>query len=190
MASVQEIIANYKKAVTILNSGGREKQIEAYKVLSAKGATAEIERQRNLAIQTLTQIGRAWYTTAGVQAYVKQAQFQNNLIKTSFGGVRTMFAVQAKGSYYLIAVDVSIDVNGGVVVTQWLTRESVSMQNIPKLLSGNIATLRESELSRDYFEKYSEINAITNAVRRTPEAMLKAVIARMTEKIQQLRAVR
>jgi len=182
-----EIINYYNNAVKALNSGGAKSAMEAYKVLSGVGRTSDEDNYRIETLLKLNQLGRAWFAISGIQAFVNQAQLQSNLIKTSFGGVRTMFAVPAKGVHYLVAVDITVDVNGGVVATQWVTRQPVSVQNIPILLSGKSSLLRESELSGDYFEKYSEINAITSGVRRTPDAMERAVLSRMTEKLRQMR---
>ncbi len=120
-------------------------------------------------------------------SFVNRAKLQNTILRTSFGGVRVMFDVPARGTHYLLAVDITVDVNGGVVATQWATRQPVSAQNIPILLAGKTPALRESELDGDYFEKYSEINAITSGMRRTPEAMEKAVLTRLAEKIKQMR---
>lgn len=188
MSLSQDVLTYYTNAVKTLNAGGSTSDAaEAYKILSAKGRTAEDDKCCAEVLLKLNQLGRAWYAIAGIHAFVAQAQLQNNRVKTSFGGVRTMFAFPAQGVHYLVAVDITVDVNGGVVATQWITRQPVSTQNIPILLAGKSPTLRESELSGDYFEKYSEINAVTSGVRRTPEAMERAVISRMTEKLRQMR---
>lgn len=188
MGNVSPAVVNYyMSAVKALNTGGAKSAYEAYTKLQATGQTPEEEQFRVEALQRLNQLGRAWYAIAGVQSFVAQAQLQSSVLKTSFGGVRTMFAVPARGVHYLVAVDISVDVNGGVVATQWVTRQPVSAQNIPILLSGKSPTLRESELSGDYFERYSEINAITSGVRRTPEAMEKAIRSRLTAKLRQMR---
>lgn len=182
-----ELAAQYTKAVKMLNTGGAKTAMEAYKVLTTPGRNLAEEKYRKEKIPQLNQLGRAWFAIAGVMNFVNRAKLQNIILRTSFGGVRVMFAVPARGTHYLFAVDISVDVNGGVVATQWITRQPVSAQNIPILLAGKTPTLCESELDGDYFEKYSEINAITSGMRRTPEAMEKAVLTRLAEKIKQMR---
>lgn len=182
-----EVVNHYGKAIHALNTGGVKTAMEAYKLLTAKGRTPDEEKYRVATLLKLNQLGRAWFAIAGVQTFVTRAKLQNAMLRTSFGGVRVMFAVPARGTHYLMAVDITVDVNGGVVATQWVTRQPVSVQNIPILLSGKTPTLHESELDGDYFEKYSEINAITSGIRRTPEAMEKAVLSRLAEKIKQMR---
>ena len=171
----------------MLNTGGAKTAMEAYKVLTTPGRNPDEEKYRKEKIPQLNQLGRAWFAIAGVMNFVNRAKLQNIILRTSFGGVRVMFAVPARGTHYLFAVDITVDVNGGVVATQWITRQPVSAQNIPILLAGKTPALRESELDGDYFEKYSEINAITSGMRRTPEAMEKAVLTRLAEKIKQMR---
>lgn len=182
-----EQAAQYTKAVKMLNTGGAKTAMEAYKVLTTSGRNPDEEKYRKEKIPQLNQLGRAWFAIAGVMNFVNRAKLQNIILRTSFGGVRVMFAVPARGTHYLFAVDITVDVNGGVVATQWITRQPVSAQNIPILLAGKTPTLCESELDGDYFEKYSEINAITSGMRRTPEAMEKAVLTRLAEKIKQMR---
>jgi hypothetical protein len=182
-----ELAAQYTKAVKMLNTGGAKTAMEAYKVLTTPGRNLVEEKYRKEKIPQLNQLGRAWFAIAGVMNFVNRAKLQNIILRTSFGGVRVMFAVPARGTHYLFAVDITVDVNGGVVATQWITRQPVSAQNIPILLAGKTPTLCESELDGDYFEKYSEINAITSGMRRTPEAMEKAVLTRLAEKIKQMR---
>jgi len=182
-----ELAAQYTKAVKMLNTGGAKTAMEAYKVLTTSGRNPDEEKYRKEKIPQLNQLGRAWFAIAGVMNFVNRAKLQNIILRTSFGGVRVMFAVPARGTHYLFAVDITVDVNGGVVATQWITRQPVSAQNIPILLAGKTPTLCESELDGDYFEKYSEINAITSGMRRTPEAMEKAVLTRLAEKIKQMR---
>lgn len=182
-----ELAAQYTKAVKMLNTGGAKTAMEAYKVLTTPGRNLAEEKYRKEKIPQLNQLGRAWFAIAGVMNFVNRAKLQNIILRTSFGGVRVMFAVPARGTHYLFAVDITVDVNGGVVATQWITRQPVSAQNIPILLAGKTPTLCESELDGDYFEKYSEINAITSGMRRTPEAMEKAVLTRLAEKIKQMR---
>jgi hypothetical protein len=182
-----ELAAQYTKAVKMLNTGGAKTAMEAYKVLTTPGRNLAEEKHRKEKIPQLNQLGRAWFAIAGVMNFVNRAKLQNIILRTSFGGVRVMFAVPARGTHYLFAVDITVDVNGGVVATQWITRQPVSAQNIPILLAGKTPTLCESELDGDYFEKYSEINAITSGMRRTPEAMEKAVLTRLAEKIKQMR---
>ena len=182
-----ELAAQYTKAVKMLNTGGAKTAMEAYKVLTTPGRKLDEEKYRKEKIPQLNQLGRAWFAIAGVMNFVNRAKLQNIILRTSFGGVRVMFAVPARGTHYLFAVDITVDVNGGVVATQWITRQPVSAQNIPILLAGKTPTLCESELDGDYFEKYSEINAITSGMRRTPEAMEKAVLTRLAEKIKQMR---
>lgn len=182
-----EQAAQYTKAVKMLNTGGAKTAMEAYKVLTTPGRNLAEEKYRKEKIPQLNQLGRAWFAIAGVMNFVNRAKLQNIILRTSFGGVRVMFAVPARGTHYLFAVDITVDVNGGVVATQWITRQPVSAQNIPILLAGKTPTLCESELDGDYFEKYSEINAITSGMRRTPEAMEKAVLTRLAEKIKQMR---
>lgn len=183
----KDIQTRYSTAVKVLNAGGVSSSLDAYRMLNVQGRTPEEDKYRDQMLTKLNQLGRAWYAIAGVQMFVDYAQLQYNILKTSFGGVRTMFAVPAKGVHFLVAVDITLDVNGGVVATQWVTRQPVSVQNIPILLSGKSPTLRESELSDDYFERYSEINAITVGVRRTPDTMEKAVLSRLAEKLRQMR---
>lgn len=182
-----ELAVQYTKAVKMLNTGGAKTAMEAYKVLTTPGRNLAEEKYRKEKIPQLNQLGRAWFAIAGVMNFVNRAKLQNIILRTSFGGVRVMFAVPARGTHYLFAVDITVDVNGGVVATQWITRQPVSAQNIPILLAGKTPTLCESELDGDYFEKYSEINAITSGMRRTPEAMEKAVLTRLAEKIKQMR---
>ena len=182
-----ELAAQYTKAVKMLNTGGAKTAMEAYKVLTTPGRNLAEEKHRKEKIPQLNQLGRAWFAIAGVMNFVNRAKLQNIILRTSFGGVRVMFAVPARGTHYLFAVDITVDVNGGVVATQWITRQPVSAQNIPILLAGKTPALCESELDGDYFEKYSEINAITSGMRRTPEAMEKAVLTRLAEKIKQMR---
>ena len=188
MSNIQEVMQQYNNAVKLLNSSGQDSAVEAYTVLGCLGRTPETDTYRTNALSKLNPIGRAWFVISGVQAFVTKAQLQSTSFKTSFGGLRTMFALPAKGVHYIVAVDITVDVNCGVVATQWITRQPVSVKNIPSLLSGNSPTLRESALSGDYFEKYSEINAVTSGVRRTPDAMEKAVISRMADKLRQMRA--
>lgn len=186
MAISQEVKNYYDNAVKMLNTKGKHSAGEAYKALSVIGRTPEEDKYRLEVLSKLNQLGRAWFIIAGVNAVVQKAKYQSNIISTSFGGVRTMFAVSVGGTYYIAAVDITVDVNGGVVATQWVTRHPVKAEHIAVLLAGSKAELRESELSGEYFEKYSEINAITSNVRRTPDAMLKAVVTRMVEKVNQM----
>lgn len=183
-----ELAAQYTTAVKLLNTGGvKTAMSDAYKVLMTPGKNPDEEKYRKGKIQQLNQLGRAWFAIAGVMNFVDRAKLQNTILRTSFGGIRVMFAVPARGTHYLLAVDIAVDINGGVVATQWVTRQPVSAQNIPILLAGKTPTLCESELDGDYFEKYSEINAITAGMRRTPEAMEKAVLTRLADKIKQMR---
>ncbi|GHU93172.1 hypothetical protein FACS1894208_02130 [Clostridia bacterium] len=172
-------------AVIQLNSkGAKTSALAAYRTLEAFSTTPSA---RTVALGRLSRTGRVWYTVAGVQDFILKAELQSNFVGANFGGVRVLCALPAKGTHYLIAVDVGVDVNGGTVVSQWVTRKPVSAQNIPTLLSLKNKTLLESELNGDYFERYSEINAVTNGVRRTPDGMVRTVLQRLTEKMRQTR---
>ncbi len=175
-----------RNAVADLNAKGLMGAAAAYRVLSETPMTQEIARFREEAMKGLYQKGRAMYVVAGIQSFIRRAGLRGNVTSTVFGGIRCMCAVPAKGTHYLIALDTGVDVNCGTVVTQWVTRKPVSAQNIPILLADSSKIMRDSELSGEYFEKYSEINAVTGNMRRTVDGMEKAVKQRFMEKLRKL----
>ena len=176
----------WKNAVQSLNTKGANGAVAAYGVLKSLAVTPEDKAVRTKELSNLNQIGRVLYTFAALQDFVNRAKLQNSFFKATFSGVRLMCAVAARGTYYMLACDVSMDMNGGTVVTQWVTKEPVSEKNIPVLLKADNPELRQSELGA-YFERYSTINAVAGSVRRTPEGMENFVLKSLTEKLRQMR---
>jgi hypothetical protein len=170
-------------AVRILNTQGLDNVARAYNILASE---CSVDKVSSDILSHLNNRGRALYVIAGIQSFIRRAGLTESTSATMFGGVRCMCVVPARGTHYLIALDTSIDVNGGTVVTQWVTRQTVQERNIPRLLSPKSSIMRDSEPSGDYFEKYSEINAVTTGVRRTPHGMERAVLQRFHEKVNQL----
>jgi hypothetical protein len=183
MADVNSTVAT--NAVRTLNTQGLNRAAVAYQALvDFKRANGESAARM---YESLNRRGKALYVIAGIQIFIRRAGLAENVASTAFGAIRCMCAVPVRGAYYLIALDTSIDVNGGVVVTQWVTRRPVPEGSVPRLMSVKGSTMRDSEPDRDYFERFSEINAVTSGIRRTVDGMTRAVLQRLNAKVRQLR---
>lgn len=178
------MLATYKKAVGLLNTRGRQEAAKAYKVLSTQNNNVQLEQGRQALLNNLTPVGRVWYSIASVENYAKVRKLQYNTYSTAFGGIRTMVAFKNTGKYYLVAVDTSVDANTGVVVTQWVTRQPIMPENVETLLKLGNQKLKDTELSSDYFTKYSTINARTRAGIKTPQSMEDLVLQRLLNKMK------
>jgi hypothetical protein len=175
-----------KKFISMLNSANTEKFTAAYTayVNIIHGDLSQAGREA--ALNSLNRVGRVWYVVAGLCAQLQTNKLQFNVLKVPLSGVRVLCAVAVRGVNHLVAVDVTIDANNGVVVAQWITREPVSAQNVPVLLTGGHEIFKERELRGEFFDSFSRINAITGSVRRTPDAMVRAVTTRFFEKLSQM----